>query len=65
MRRLGHVMTSVAMVIVLAPAGPGALAQVPSGCSGLRPLRPADTAARPYQSEGRPGRAYGALQEGV
>ena len=65
MRRLGHVMTSVAMVIVLAPAGPGALAQVPSRCSGLRPLRPADTAARPYQSEGWPGRAYGALQEGV
>ena len=33
-------------------------------CSGLRPLRPADIAARPYQSEGWPGRAYGALKEG-
>ena len=43
------------------PAG-AALEQVHSRCSGWRPLGPADTAARPYQSEGWPGRAYGALE---
>jgi len=40
----------------------GLLEQVHSRCSGWGPLRPADTAARPYQSEDRPGRAYGALE---
>ncbi len=31
-------------------------------CSGLRPLRPADIAARPYQSECAAGGRYGALE---
>ncbi len=38
------------------------LKQTPSRYSGSHPLRPAVTAARPYQSEGWPGRAYGALE---
>ena len=40
----------------------GVLEQVPSRFSGSRPLRPADIAARPYQSECRPGGPYGALE---
>lgn len=49
----------------------GCLDQVPSRCSGSRPLRPADIAARPYQSEvsagdspwrGAAGGRYGALK---
>ncbi len=36
------------------------LEQVASRSSGWRPLRSADIAARPYESEGRPGQAYGA-----
>ncbi len=39
-----------------------ALEQVSSTCSGSPPLRPADTAARPYQSEGLAGGRYGALE---
>ena len=38
------------------------LEQAPSVCSGLRPLRPADIAARPYQSECAAGGRYGALE---
>ncbi len=38
------------------------LEQVPSRCSGSRPLRPADIAARPYQSEGLARGRYGALE---
>ncbi len=38
----------------------GLLEQVASRSSGWRPLRSADIAARPYASEGWPGRAYGA-----
>ncbi len=38
------------------------LYQVPSRCSDSRPLRPADTAARPYQSECAAGGRYGALE---
>ncbi len=44
----------------------GLLEQVPSVCSGLRPLRPAGfIPARPYQSECAAGGRYGALKEGV
>ena len=52
----------------------GCLEQVPSRCSGSRPLRPADIAARSYQSEvsagdspwrGLAGGRYGALKAGV
>ncbi len=41
----------------------GLLEQVPSVCSGLRPLRPAGfIPARPYQSECAAGGRYGALE---
>ncbi len=38
------------------------LKQVSSRCSDSRPIRPAGTAARPYQSEGLAGGRYGALE---
>jgi len=41
----------------------GLLEQVASRSSGWRPLRSADIAAWPYESEGWPGRAYGALRK--
>ena len=39
--------------------------QVLSRYRGSRPLRPADIAARPYQSEGLAGGRYGALERGL
>ncbi len=39
--------------------------QVLSRYRGSRPLRPADTAARPYQSEGLAGGRYGALERAL